>query len=278
MAEQPKSYAWNAEDYAKHSSSQYEWAKELIPKLKLSGNETLLDIGCGDGKVTAMLAKCLPKGYTIGIDNSEDMINLARQTFPPDVYPNLSFQRMDARALTFQEKFDRIFSNATLHWIIDQQSVLHSVQRSLKGGGRLLFQMGGKGNAQDILSVLDEMLREEPWKKFFSDFNFPYGFYTPKDYTAWLLEAKLKPERAELLPKDMQLPGKEGLAGWVRTTWLPYTQKLPTKLRDTFIDEVVNTYLERHPLDKADTAHVRMVRLEVEASKPTSTELGAFKK
>jgi trans-aconitate methyltransferase len=211
MAEQPKNYSWNAEDYAKHSSSQYEWAKELIPKLKLSGNETLLDIGCGDGKVTTALATCLPRGCVVGIDNSEDMINLARHTFPQGAYPNLSFQKMDARALTFQEKFDRVFSNAALHWIIDQQSVLHGVQRSLKNGGRLLFQMGGKGNAQDILSVLNELLRANPWKKFFSDFSFPYGFYAPEEYETWLFEARLKPERAELLPKDMQLLGKEGL-------------------------------------------------------------------
>jgi len=268
MAEQPKSYAWNADDYAQHSSSQYEWAKELIPKLKLSGNEALLDIGCGDGKVTAALAKSLPSGCVVGIDSSEDMVTLARRTFPQDAYPNLAFQRMDARTLIFQEKFDRVFSNAALHWIIDQQSVLHGVQRSIKSGGRLLFQMGGKGNAQDILSVLNEMLREKPWKKFFSDFSFPYGFYAPEEYTAWLLEAKLKPERVELLQKDMKLPGKAGLAGWIRTTWLPYTERLPTKLRDTFIEEIVDTYFEKKPLDAAGTAHVAMVRLEVEASKP----------
>ncbi len=142
MVNHQKKYAWNAEDYAKHSSSQYEWAKELIPKLKLSGNEALLDIGCGDGKITVAVTKCLPRGYVVGIDNSEDMITLARRTFRQEAYPNLSFQRMDARALTFQEKFDRVFSNAALHWIIDQQSVLHGVQRSLKSGGGLLFQMG----------------------------------------------------------------------------------------------------------------------------------------
>ncbi|MBN1245501.1 methyltransferase domain-containing protein [Candidatus Bathyarchaeota archaeon] len=271
MVEQQKNYAWNAGDYAKHSSSQYEWAKELIPKLKLSGNEALLDIVCGDGKVTAALAKSLPRGCIVGIDNSEDMVTLAHRTFLQDAYPNLSFQRMDARALTFQEKFDRVFSNAALHWIIDQQSVLHGVQRSLKSGGRLLFQMGGKGNAQDIMSSLNPLLREDPWKKFFSDFSFPYGFYAPEEYRAWLLEAKLKPERAELLRKDMKLSGKAGLAGWIRTTWLPYTERLPTKLRNTFIEEIVDTYLEKHPLDAAGTAHVGMVRLEVEASKPAST-------
>jgi trans-aconitate methyltransferase len=117
MAGHPKNYVWNADDYAKHSSSQYKWARELIPKLKLSGNEALLDIGCGDGKATAAVAKCLPSGCAVGIDISEDMINLARGTFSHKAYPNLSFQRMDALALTFQARFDRVFSNAALHWI-----------------------------------------------------------------------------------------------------------------------------------------------------------------
>jgi trans-aconitate methyltransferase len=265
---QRKSYVWNADDYAKHSSSQYKWAQELIPNLKLSGSEALLDIGCGDGKIAAVLAQSLPSGCVVGIDSSEDMVTLAQHTFPPDAYPNLSFQRMDARALTFQEKFDRVFSNAALHWIIDHQSVLHGVERSLKSGGRLLFQMGGKGNAHDILTVLDEMFREERWQKFFEGFRFPYGFYTPEEYTAWLVEAKLKPERAELLQKDMKLPGKDGLAGWIRTTWLPYTERLPADLRDIFIAEVVDIYLKRQPLDAEGNAHVAMVRLEVEASKP----------
>lgn len=267
VVEQRKNYIWNADDYAKHSSSQYKWAQELIPKLKLSGSEVLLDIGCGDGKITAVLAKSLPDGCVVGIDSSEDMVTLAQQAFPPDTYPNLSFQRMDARTLTFQEKFDRVFSNAALHWIIDHKSVLRGVQRSLKSGGRLLFQMGGKGNAQGILAVLDKMFLAERWQKSFEGFGFPYGFYTPKEYTAWLVEAKLKPERAELLQKDMKRQGKAGLAGWIRTTWLPYTERIPAELRDSFIAEVVDTYLEKHPLDAEGNAHVAMVRLEVEASK-----------
>lgn len=268
MGEKQKNYVWNADDYAKHSSSQYKWAQELIPKLNLSGNETLLDIGCGDGKITAALAKILPNGCVVGVDNSEDMITLARNAFPPDAHPNLSFQKMDARTLTFQDRFDRVFSNAALHWIIDHRLVLHGVQRSLKSGGRLLFQMGGKGNAQGILAVLDDMFREEPWQKFFKGFSFPYGFYAPEEYRVWLVEAKLKPERAELLQKDMKLLGKEGLAGWIRTTWLPYTERLPTELKDKFIAEIVDAYLETHPLDAEGNAHVAMVRLEVEATKP----------
>ena len=65
-----KSYDWDAKDYAKNSQNQFQWAQELIPKLKLVGNEALLDIGCGDGKITAEISKCLPEGRAVGIDSS----------------------------------------------------------------------------------------------------------------------------------------------------------------------------------------------------------------
>ena len=97
----------------------FEWAEELIPKLRLTGNEAVLDIGCGIGKITARIASCMPQGCVIGIDNSEEMIKLARSKFPQTTYLNVSFQVMDARKLTFKEQFDRVFSNAVLHWIID---------------------------------------------------------------------------------------------------------------------------------------------------------------
>ena len=83
-----------------------------------------MDIGCGDGKITAELAKCLPNGRAVGIDSSAQMIKLAQNTFPKQDYPNLSFQVMDARKLIFQNEFDMIFSNAALHWIVDQKAVL----------------------------------------------------------------------------------------------------------------------------------------------------------
>jgi trans-aconitate 2-methyltransferase len=83
----------------------------------------------------------------------------------------------------------------------------------------------------------------------------------------WLCEARLKSECAELVPKDMQLQGRKGLAGWIRTTWLPYTERLPTEVREQFIEQIAITYLEQHPLDGAGIAHVRMVRFEAGASK-----------
>jgi trans-aconitate 2-methyltransferase len=263
-----KNYSWNAKDYQKNSANQYAWAQELIPKLKLSGNEALLDIGCGDGKITAEISKALPQGRVIGIDSSPDMINLAQTCFPLNDYPNLSFQLMDARKIVFQPIFDRVFSNAALHWITNQSAVLFAVQKSLKPGGRLLFQMAGKGNAQNVLAVLDEMMAEAPWKQYFENFKFPYGFYDQQEYTNFLVKEDLKPLRVELFPKDMKQAGAEGLAGWVRTTWLPFTEKLPNELKAKFVDELVTRYIQKHPVDDEGMVHVGMIRLEVEAQKP----------
>ena len=138
---------------------------------------------------------------------------------------------------------------------------------SLKAGGRILLQMGGQGNAAEIVAVLEKMIRSEKWSEYFKDFSFPYGFFSPQEYKGWLNEASLKPGRVELIPKDMVHPGRAGLAGWLRTTWLPYTQRAPEAKRQDFLDELVDTYLADHPLDEQGQAHVRMVRLEVEAVK-----------
>jgi trans-aconitate methyltransferase len=266
MANQP--YNWNAQDYSKNSANQFQWAKELIPKLKLKGNEALLDIGCGDGKITAELAQCLPDGRAVGIDSSEKMINLAKSSFPKKDYPNLSFQVMDARKLTFQAEFDVAFSNAALHWIVDQKAVLVGVQRSLKPCGRLLFQMAGKGNAKDVLCIINELAEIDPWKSFFSKMAFPYGFYDPEEYRTFLQQVGLVAQRVELFPKDMKFIGPEGLAGWVRTTWLPFTDKLPLELRTKFVQEIVECYVKGHPADETGTVHVEMMRIEAEACKP----------
>jgi trans-aconitate 2-methyltransferase len=263
-----KNYVWNPTDYAKNSSNQFAWAKELIPKLKLKGNETLLDIGCGDGKITAKLAEALPNGKVVGIDNSTDMIKLANQSFPKHDYTNLSFQVMDARKLTFENEFDVAFSNAALHWVVDQKTVLQGVFLSLKKGGRLLLQMAGKGNAKSILDIIDEIASVQPWNKYLTGMTFPYGFFSIEEYQALLQQTGLTPMRLALFPKDMTFPNAEGLTGWVRTTWLPYTQRIPEEIRDDFVKEITTRYLTNHPADGAGTIHLDMIRLEVEATKP----------
>ncbi len=262
-----KRYQWHAEEYGTHSSVQMEWGEELIPKLKLQGDESVLDLGCGHGKISAEIARHVSHGTVLGIDSSQEMIESAVGQYPQDDFPNLSFKRLDIREMVFEDQFDVVFSNAALHWIKDHQSVLSRVHTSMKRSGRLLFQMGGRGNADGILSVLDSMLVSQKWGSYFEHFEFPYGFYDPDTYKKWLIQAGLIPKRIELVSKDMKQMGKTGLAGWIRTTWLPYTERIPEDLREAFISELVDTYLNTHPVDDDGFVHVYMIRLEVEAWK-----------
>ena len=261
-------YQWDSRDYELHSGEQQRWARELIEKLGLTGTEELLDIGCGDGKVTAEIAAILSGGRVLGIDNSESMIELATTRYPPEDHPNLTFSLLDAVEMDFVPRFDVVFSNAALHWVKDHRPVVESIHACLKPGGRILLQMGGQGNARTIIAVLDEIMQSPRYQRYFEGFEFPYGFHGIDYYKALLEEVGFIDRRVELIDKDMAHDGIEGLKGWIRTTWLPYTARLDEPDRDPFIDELARSYLETAPLDAQGKAHVAMVRLEVEARKP----------
>jgi len=258
---------WDAEDYSRSSSAQQVWARELIAKLRLSGDESVLDIGCGDGKVTAEIAALVPNGRVVGVDNSPEMVRFAADSFGDGSTANLRFLLRDARELGFDEEFDVVFSNATLHWVIDHGPVLRGIFRAMKPGGRVLLQMGGRGNAADILSIMDSLAVDPKWRSYFREPVVAYGFYGPDEYSGWLVDSGLTPLRVELLARDMAQPGKEGLASWVRTTWLPYTQRVPEERRGEFIADIVDRYVRSHPPDGDGRVHVQMLRLEVEARK-----------
>jgi trans-aconitate 2-methyltransferase len=261
------SYRWNAKDYARHSSVQQAWARELIAKLDLQGNEAVLDIGCGDGKVTAEIASHVPDGSVLGIDSSADMIKTAQSGFAKPAFTNISFQVANASQLPFENRFDIVFSNAALHWVRDHTPVLKGIFKSLKNNGRILLQMGGQGNASAIICIMNSMITTATWGKYFKDFEFPYGFHHPQDYHIWLDDAGFQSTDARLIHKDMRYDDRAGLSGWIRTTWLPYTQRIPDHIRNEFINELTDRYLERYPPDSAGRIVIKMVRLEVEAVK-----------
>jgi trans-aconitate methyltransferase len=260
-------YCWNAKDYEKHSQAQQKWARELIAKLNLEKTEDILDLGCGDGKITSEIANYVPNGSVVGVDNSSSMIALATKQYPTKKHSNLSFMLMDATRLTFKEQFDVVFSNAALHWVRTHKPVVEGIYNSLRSGGRVLLQMGGKGNATYILSVLKELQEKKEWQPYFEGFKFPYGFHGPEEYSQWLKEAGFNIHRVELVPKDMQHDGQLGLEGWIRTTWLPYTERIPEEKRGEFISELAMNYIKKVPVDSKGKIHVAMVRLEVEAAK-----------
>ena len=268
MASDPSpSFVWNAADYHKSSTSQQQWGKELIAKLGLRGNERVLDIGCGDGKVTAEIARTLARGSVTGVDSSPEMIRFASDHFPQAEYQNLSFVQMDARALSFKEEFDVVFSSAALHWITDHKPVQTGIARSLRPGGRLLIQMGGKGNADQVFGVLEVLLENPRWSHYFHDFSFTYGFFKAADYRQKLTEAGFEPIRVDLIPKDMTYASREDFAAWIRTTWLPWMARLPESERTDFINTLTDEYLAMYPVETDGMIHIRMVRLETEARK-----------
>lgn len=260
-------YNWDAEVYRKSSGSQREWAQEVIKKLKLKGDERVLDIGCGDGRNTVEISSRLSTGSILGIDSSDEMIKFAKKNFPQEKYPNLDFKVLDFRDLNFTDEFNVIFSNAALHWVKDQLPILKSIKKSLKHDGYMLIQQGGPGNGKAILDEADELIKEEKWKPYFKDFEFPYGFYTPDIYREWLKKADLKPIRVELLLRVMAYEDLEGLKGFIRSVWQPYTEKVPENLREEFINEIATRYLEKYPNWETDGINIYMVRLEVEAKK-----------
>lgn len=300
-----KGVVWSAADYASNSKVQQKWARELITKLKLRGDERILDVGCGDGKITAEIARALPRGEAVGVDASPQMIEFAEKAFQ---LSNLNFRVVDARQIgpkafspspppkeervgvrmSAKSKpltpalspfgrgegdghasapFDIVFSNAALHWVDDHQAFLRGAASVLRPGGRLIVSCGGKGNAHDVFLALRPEMRLARWREFFRKMEAPYFFHSPEEYKKWLPRFGFKTRSIKLAPKDATYEGREGFATWLRTTWLPYTQRVPENFREEFIAAVVERYVARHRVDARGLVHVRMVRLEIDALK-----------
>lgn len=200
--------------FRQNSTSQERAAEVLISKLELEGNEHVLDIGCGDGKVTAKLASRVPHGCVLGIDSSQDMIDFSQKRLSSPQYANLRFEPGDATRLDF-----------------------------------------------------NEVIAGDKWRRYFRDFSNPYGIYGPEEYHAWLEQTGLEELRAELTIDDIVLPGREGLEGFLRTTWLPITERIPEDLRTQFVGEIAERHLEKRPLQEG-MARIGAGVLLVEARKP----------
>ena len=267
MKKTAKNPVWDAAAYAANSLVQQSWARELMARLKLRGDERILDVGCGDGKVTAEIARAVPQGSVAGIDASEEMIRFAQETFPAKKNPNLKFHVMDAREIQFTHQFDLIFSNAALHWVDDHEAILRGAASALKPGGRLVISCGGKGNAHGVFLAFRPEMRLKRWCGFFRKMPLPYFFYAPEDYRKWLPQFGFKINAVELAPKDVTYEDAEGFAAWLRTTWIPFVQRVPETLREEFIAAVTRRYVAKHPPDAQGKVHVRMVRLEIDALK-----------
>lgn len=259
-------YTWNPKDYAQHSSSQEAWARELLTQIELRPDDAVLDIGCGDGRTTAAIAKLVPSGRVVGVDLSPDMVRHANTQHGQGA-DNLRFQQADAAALPFSEEFSVVFSNATLHWVPDQRAAVQGIARALRPGGRVIAQMGGQGNVAEVIAAFERVAAGPRWRSISTFGELPYHFHAPASYDAWLKESGMEVQECRLIPKDMVHDSQDIFIGWLRTAWHPYTANVPLELRDQFLQDTARHYLAGHPLDAQGRIHVAMVRLQVRARK-----------
>jgi len=143
---------WNAAGYARISSLQEVMAHEALALLSLRGDERILDVGCGQGKITAQIAARVPRGKVVGIDASRGMIDYAAAHFDTAAQPNLRFEVADARSLTFDAEFDLVVSFNALHWVPEQDMALQSIHRALRTDGRALLRLVTMGERNTAMN------------------------------------------------------------------------------------------------------------------------------
>jgi len=253
---------WNPADYHRSASAQTGWGREVHARLALRGDETVIDLGCGDGRLTAELADRVPGGAVIGVDADPDMIAFARAHHTRE---NLAFAQGDARTFSLARRTDLIVSTATLHWVAEQEEVLRRCRAHLAPGGRLHLQMGGRGNCEELIAAARLVACEPRWSRWLQPFTHPWRFHGPEEYLRWLPRTGFAPERVQLVEKDMVHDGPAALAGWLRTTWMPVLHRVPEALRPALAEAIVEQHLVLRPRDPAGRTHATMVRLEVEA-------------
>jgi trans-aconitate methyltransferase len=235
-------FEFDGNKYAQASTHQKQWGARLIAELHLRGDEEVLDLGCGDGALTSQLAELVPRGRVVGVDASEGMIKVAKAR----TRDNLSFVPMDINKWTLPDRFDVIFSNATLHWILDHGRLLANVYAHLKEPGTARFNFAGGGNCASFYEVVRETMAEEPYKPCFKDFVWPW-FMPSVDEYEWLLknlpfqQARVWGENA-----DRTFPGAEALIGWIdQPSLVPFVKQLDGSAKRCFRDAVVERMLKR---------------------------------
>ncbi|MEA2368535.1 MAG: trans-aconitate 2-methyltransferase, partial [Thermoleophilaceae bacterium] len=133
---------WDASTYERVSDPQVEWARQVLDRLPLRGDETVLDAGCGTGRVTQLLLERLPRGRVVAVDAAPSMVEAASAALGD----RASVFQADLMELRLDEPVDAAFSNAVFHWVPDHEQLFERLHDALRPGGRLVAQCGGRGN------------------------------------------------------------------------------------------------------------------------------------
>jgi trans-aconitate 2-methyltransferase len=167
---------WNAGVYHRVSNPQLDWGLPVLERLPLAGDELVLDVGCGTGRLTARLLERLPHGRVVCIDQSANMLATAREHLAPRFAAQASFACADAAALPFDGIADAIFSTATFHWVLDHDRLFASLYAALTPGGRLVAQCGGGANLHHVHERCEALMREPTFAPHYARWRHPWEF------------------------------------------------------------------------------------------------------
>jgi trans-aconitate 2-methyltransferase len=247
---------WDASTYDRVSDIQAEWSVAVIDRLGLSGDETVLDAGCGSGRVTRLLLERLPEGRVIGVDASRSMIEAARDSLPD----RTEFLVSDLLDLELDEAVDAIFSNATFHWILDHRRLFERLHAALRPGGVLEAQCGGVGNLDEFLNSLENVNGDERFAPYVRGIASTWNFASPGDTEVRLRNAGFANERC-WLEERIEKP-REPREFLATVCVRQHLERLPEELRKPYLDAILE-YIPR-PLT------LDYMRLNISAKRPGS--------
>ena len=245
---------WDAATYERVSDPQFAWGLAVLDRLPLRGDETVLDAGCGTGRVTAELARRLPSGRVVAVDASPSMVERARETLGPEAEVFVA----DLAELDLEEPVDAILSTAVFHWIPDHDRLFERLHAAMKPGGRLVAQCGGAGNVERFHGVVHAVADTEPFAEHVGGWPGPWNFAAPGKTATRLERAGFTDVRCGLEPRPFIPPEPRD---FMRTVCLGHhLERLPAELRQPFVDAVHDRAPKPLELD--------YVRLNIDARRP----------
>jgi trans-aconitate methyltransferase len=251
------SQSWNPRDYSTHGRFVTDLGANILEWLDPKPGEEILDLGCGDGVLTAQIAE--RGAHVLGVDASPEMVEAAHKR-------GVAARVNDATQLTFHRRFDAVFSNAALHWIHDQPALLRGVAQALKPGGRFVAEMGGHGNIAAIRVALHAALAQHGLAELMAADNY---FPTIAEYRSLLQSHGFQVDAIELVPRPTPLPS--GMHNWLIMFRRGVFEAVPEDLRDTILNQTLD-HLELALCDKDGNWTADYVRLRFRAHlDPAST-------
>ena len=223
-------------DYHNGTSGDIEDLDSYLSSGFFEGIEAVLDVGCGDGQITARLAKQFPKVQFVGCDISKEMIAFATQKYSPSDYPNLTFLQQDACHLGYKEQFDRVISFSSLHWISDQKLALKAIYAALKPGGKVVIRSTPKTSNNDFKAASMKVILTLKWMTHFMNFKSTNSFHSERDYRKIVSHIGFSIDHIEQKKRELVFADRDHLFPFLKGILTPL-HHLPKEKKEEFLGD-----------------------------------------